>query len=63
MEYQTWVCLICGWVYDEETGVPEDGIPAGTKWADVPINWLCPECNARKDDFEMMALSLDKRVN
>ncbi|MFM2344214.1 MAG: hypothetical protein RLZZ210_824 [Pseudomonadota bacterium] len=56
MEYQTWVCLICGWVYDEEQGCPEDGIVAGTKWADVPINWMCPECNARKEDFEMMAI-------
>ncbi len=56
MEYQTLVCLICGWIYDEEQGYPEDGIPPGTKWADVPINWLCPECNARKEDFEMMAI-------
>jgi rubredoxin len=54
--YQTWMCLICGWVYDEAAGSPEDGIAPGTRWADVPMNWTCPECGARKDDFEMTAI-------
>lgn len=51
-----YMCLICGWIYDEETGWPEDGIAAGTKWDDVPMNWTCPECGARKDDFEMVEI-------
>jgi rubredoxin len=51
---RTWMCLICGWVYDEAKGLPEEGIPAGTSWEDVPMNWVCPECGARKDDFEMV---------
>lgn len=55
-EPKTWMCLICGWIYDEATGRPEDGIPAGTRWEDVPINWTCPECGARKDDFEMVEI-------
>ncbi|MEY3116204.1 MAG: Rubredoxin [Pseudomonadota bacterium] len=50
------MCLICGWIYDEATGCPEDGIAAGTAWADVPMNWTCPECGARKEDFEMVAI-------
>lgn len=54
--FQTWMCLICGWVYDEEVGLPEEGIAAGTRWDDVPMNWTCPECGARKEDFEMVAL-------
>ena len=49
-----YMCLICGWIYDEELGWPEDGIKAGTLWNDVPMNWTCPECGARKDDFEMV---------
>lgn len=49
-----YMCLICGWIYDEETGAPDEGIPAGTKWDDVPPNWTCPECGARKEDFEMI---------
>jgi rubredoxin len=56
MEHKTWMCLICGWIYDEAMGDPEHGIPAGTKWEDVPMNWTCPECAARKDDFEMVAI-------
>ena len=54
--YKTWMCLICGWVYDEESGVPEEGIAPGTRWEDVPINWTCPECGARKEDFEMVQI-------
>ena len=49
-----YMCLICGWIYDEEAGSPEDGIPPGTRWDDVPPNWTCPECGARKEDFEMV---------
>ena len=55
-DFQTWMCLICGWVYDEADGLPEEGIAAGTRWADVPMNWTCPECGARKEDFEMVAI-------
>jgi rubredoxin len=55
-DYQTWMCLICGWVYEEEAGLPEEGIAPGTRWADVPMNWTCPECGARKEDFEMVTI-------
>jgi hypothetical protein len=34
--------------------MPEHGIAPGTAWADVPMNWTCPECGARKEDFEMV---------
>lgn len=53
---KTWMCLICGWIYDEAAGLPEDGIAAGTPWAQVPMNWVCPECGARKEDFEMVQI-------
>ncbi|MBH9553210.1 rubredoxin [Inhella gelatinilytica] len=48
------MCLTCGFMYDEAAGDPEHGIPPGTRWADVDLNWTCPECGARKDDFEMV---------
>lgn len=51
-----WMCLICGWVYDETAGDPEHGLTPGTRWNDVPINWQCPDCGARKADFEMVPL-------
>ncbi|GHC68396.1 hypothetical protein GCM10007320_00740 [Pseudorhodoferax aquiterrae] len=53
---KTWMCLICGWIYDEAAGAPDDGIAPGTLWADVPMNWTCPECGARKEDFEMVQI-------
>ena len=55
-EPKTWMCLICGWIYDEAAGDPDHGIAPGTKWEDVPINWTCPECGARKEDFEMVQI-------
>ena len=63
MEFKTYMCLICGWVYDEATGLPEEGIAPGTLWADVPMNWTCPECGARKEDFEMMAIQSHSFAN
>src|SRR6266513_144192 len=56
VQFKTWMCLICGFVYDEAAGLPEEGIAAGTRWEDVPMNWTCPECGARKDDFEMVEI-------
>jgi len=52
--FRTWMCLICGWIYDEAAGLPDEGIAPGTRWEDVPMNWVCPECGARKEDFEMV---------
>ncbi len=51
-----YMCLLCGYIYDEEQGWPEEGIAPGTRWEDVPINWQCPECGASKTDFEMVAI-------
>jgi rubredoxin len=55
-EFKTWMCLICGYIYDEAAGCPDEGIAPGTRWEDVPINWTCPECGARKEDFEMVEI-------
>ncbi|MCF7980365.1 MAG: rubredoxin [Pseudomonadales bacterium] len=51
-----WQCIVCGWIYDEAKGCPEEGIPAGTPWEEVPEDWLCPDCGAAKKDFEMIAM-------
>ena len=51
---KTWMCVVCGLIYEEEKGWPEDGIPADTAWEDVPADWLCPECGASKAEFEMV---------
>jgi len=49
-----WQCLVCGLVYEEELGWPEDGIAPGTRWEDVPADWTCPECGVTKAEFEMV---------
>lgn len=51
-----YMCIICGWIYDEATGCPEEGIPAGTKWEDIPDDWECPDCGVGKAEFEMMEI-------
>lgn len=49
-------CPECGYVYDERTGNPREGFPAGTAWADVPDHWNCPDCGVRdRVDFEPVA--------
>jgi rubredoxin len=53
---QKYQCVVCGYIYDEALGAPEDGIPAGTKWDDVPDTWLCPDCGVGKSDFEMVEI-------
>ncbi|MCX7789106.1 MAG: rubredoxin [Chloroflexaceae bacterium] len=52
--YKTWVCCVCGFLYDEAQGLPAEGIPPGTRWADVPEDWCCPDCGVGKADFEMV---------
>jgi len=47
-----YVCTVCGYVYDPEVGDPDNGVAAGTKWEDVPEDWVCPLCAAGKDAFE-----------
>ena len=50
-----YMCLICGYIYDEEVGAPDEGIPAGTRWEDVPPNWTCPECGRSYDSGQIPA--------
>jgi len=56
MEYKIFECAQCGLIYDEAEGWPDDGIEPGTRWADVPEDWRCPDCGAEKTDFVMIEL-------
>jgi len=47
-----YVCTACGYVYDEADGDPESNVAAGTKWEDVPEDYVCPLCGVGKDMFE-----------
>lgn len=52
-----WQCIVCGFIYDEAKGMPDDGIAPGTTWVDVPEHWECPDCGTTKSDFEMVRIS------
>jgi len=49
-----WECLVCGYVYDPEKGDPDNGIEPGTKFEDIPDDWVCPVCGAGKDQFKKL---------
>ncbi|AAY95677.1 rubredoxin [Pseudomonas protegens] len=51
-----WMCLICGWIYDQRLGDPDSGVPPGTAWDDIAEDWTCPECGVSKLDFNMVKL-------
>ena len=53
-EYKSWVCLICGWIYNEEEGLPEEGIAPGTRFAAIPDEWRCPLCDVGKAEFAVV---------
>ncbi len=48
-----WTCMYCGYVYDADEGDPDNGVPPGTPWEDIPDDWCCPQCSAGKDDFKL----------
>jgi rubredoxin len=51
-KYKKYECVICGFIYDEAEGLPEDGFPPGTRFEDLPEDWECPDCGISKADFD-----------
>ena len=47
-----WRCVVCSYVYDPAEGDPENGVPPGTAFENIPDDWVCPLCGAGKDEFE-----------
>ena len=50
---QLYICSSCGFIYDPDDGDPDGGIPPGTAFTDIPDDWYCPVCGARKSDFSL----------
>ena len=49
-------CTDCGYLYDEAAGCPREGFAPGTRWAQIPDHWACPDCAVReKPDFVAVA--------
>jgi rubredoxin len=55
--FKRYLCLGCGFLYDEALGLPEEGIAPGTRWADVPETYSCPDCGTPKALFEMVEIA------
>ena len=55
-EYKVWQCQTCGYIYNEADGDPDEGLASGTRWEDIPDDWVCPMCGTPKSDFEMIEL-------
>ena len=53
-EFKKYECVICGFIYDEAEGLPDDGIPPGTLWDAIPEDWECPDCGIGKADFDLL---------
>ena len=49
-----YVCKICGYIYDETQGDPDNGVAENTPWENVPQDWTCPLCGVGKEDFESL---------
>ena len=46
-------CIVCGYIYDEVEGDPDSGVAPGTRFEDIPEDWVCPVCGVTKADFEL----------
>jgi len=54
---EKWECTACGYVYNPEKGDPDNGIPPGTPFEELPDNWVCPQCGVSKDFFESVLIA------
>lgn len=50
--YRQYLCVVCGYIYDEAEGDPDSGLAPGTRFEDIPDDWYCPLCGVTKADFE-----------
>jgi rubredoxin len=46
-----WQCTICGYIYDPQLGDPDNEIAPGTRFEDLPDDWVCPDCGVDKEQF------------
>jgi len=51
---QKFVCDACGYIYDPAKGDPDHGVEPGTPFAQLPADWVCPDCGVGKEEFSPM---------
>jgi len=55
-DFKNWQCRTCGYIYSEAEGAPDEGLAPGTRWVDVPADWVCPLCGTPKAEFDMVEI-------
>lgn len=50
-----YICKVCATIYDPERGDPENGVPKGTAFQDLPDNWTCTVCGSSKENFVILS--------
>jgi rubredoxin len=53
--YRTFMCVVCGFIYNEAEGWPSDGI-APDALGGCPGDRTCPDCGVTKSDSEMVEI-------
>lgn len=49
---ESYICIVCGYIYDPAVGDVDNGIAPGISFEDIPDDWVCPLCGVGKDEFE-----------
>ena len=55
-------CTACNYIYDEVEGDPDGDIEPGTKFEDIPDDWVCPVCGVGKDLFEKVEIDQNGKM-
>ena len=53
-------CTVCGYIYDEAKGDPDNNIESGTVFEDLPEDWVCPDCGGGKEEFDEVEVDEDE---
>lgn len=53
-DFKKYQCTACAYIYDEELGDPAEGLAPGTRFEDIPDDWVCPDCGVDKSYFELI---------
>ena len=51
------ICRGCYFIFDERLGASEQGVPPGTSFAAISVEWRCPDCGSEKSIFRPYAAS------
>jgi rubredoxin-NAD+ reductase len=52
--FKKYICRVCGFIYDEAQGDPDSGLVPGTRFEDIPDDWMCPLCGVSKADMILL---------